>query len=121
MSTYRETYHGPKELQFADPENFLNTVKVVHNVQPKRAGSLSVYNAQSQINMQRNAVVPGCEPSDPCNANTEKLSLRFSLSGSTANHAAVAKLWTDFKVAGDLMISDLSKGFLPTDVVLTFV
>lgn len=120
MSTYRETYHGPKELQFADPENFLNTLKVAHNVQPKRAGSLSVYNAQSQINMQRNAVVPGCEPSDPCNSNTEKLSLRFSLSGSTANHAAAAKLWEDFKIAGDLMIADLTKGFLPTDVVLTF-
>lgn len=120
MSTLRSIFRGPNELHYADPDSRENTLRIKLNVQPKKAGSRSVYNAQSSIIMNRSLVLPKppeCE--DACGpVDKETMSMRFTVSGSTASKAEVRAAWLEFKSQIDLMIDDLTAGFIPDSSLL---
>lgn len=117
--TYRPIQTLGNEVKFADPDAFYNTVFHKVSTQPKKAGSQTVYNANSVINMQRTVIVP--TPSgvvDACSSDSEKLSLRFSFSGSTASKIEARRMIADFRIALDLFEADMVSGFVDKDVNL---
>lgn len=118
--TYRPIQTTGNEIKFADPAAFYNTINHKVTSQPKKAGSLTVYNVNSLINMQRTSILPqpkGC--ADACAPiNSEKLSLRVSVSGSTASKKEVRRLIADFRIALDLFEDDMTSGFVNKDVNL---
>lgn len=66
MKTYRQTSRNATEIRFADPDAYYDTVLIKAAVQPKKAGSLNVFNATSAINVQRTVTLPlpvGCTDS----------------------------------------------------------
>lgn len=117
MKTYRLISRNANEARFADPDAFFDTTSVKVNVQPKKAGAITVYNAKSGISMQRTATLPqpvGC--TDSCAPlNQEKLALNFNLSGSTQSKTAVKQLIADFRSALIIFEDDMVAGFI-TDV-----
>lgn len=121
MKTYRQTSRTANEITFADPDAYFDTVKVKAAVQPKKAGSLTVYNSNSSINVQRTVTLPkpeGC--TDKCAPlDQEKIALRFSLSGSTQSKAAVKAMITDFRAWLTQLEDDLVSGFLPDAISIT--
>lgn len=123
MKTYRQTSRSATEVQYADPDKRQDTLTIRANVQPKKAGSLTVFNAKSSLGLLRIATLPapeGCV--DKCApANQEKLSGSVNLSGSTASKAEILALWTDLKAATDLVVNDLSAGFIPQSTEFTAV
>lgn len=119
MKTLRPTFRSANELRLADPDAFNDTVTLKVAAQPKKAGSQTVFNANSSINMQRNVTLPqpaGC--TDPCALDQERLALRFSVSGSTKSKAAVKALIADFLTILALSEDDLVAAFLPADSVV---
>lgn len=112
--TYRKVQETANEHKFANPLAFFDTVSIRVNVQPKKAGPSTVYNAASAINMQRTLTLPG-QPgcTDKCAPiSTEKAALRFSLSGSTQSKEAIKALIADFRLILELYEDDLVSGFL---------
>lgn len=113
--TYRLISRSANVVRFADPDSFFNDVTIKMNVQPKKAGARTVYNAASSLNLSRTVTLPqpeGC--TDKCAPlDQEKLSLRFSLSGSTQSKTEVTRMIDDFIVLLEQHKSDLVSGFLP--------
>lgn len=119
MKTLRPTFRSANELRLADPDAFNNTVTIKVAVQPKKAGSQTVYNVNSSVNLQRNVTLPLPEQcADSCMvADQERLALRFSVSGSTKSKLAVQELILDFRAVLDKAEADLISGFLPPNSV----
>lgn len=121
MKTYRQTSRNATEIRFANPDAFYDTVTVKAAVQPKKAGSVTVFNTNSAINVQRTVTLPlpaGC--TDKCAPlNQEKIALRFSLSGSTQSKVAIKQMIADFRVWLLALEDDLVSGFIPEAVVIT--
>lgn len=123
MKTLRQTSRSANEVQYADPDQRQDTLTIRSSVQPKKAGSMTVYNAKSSLGLLRVATlaapegcVDNCAP-----VNQEKLAGSVNLSGSTASKADVIALWADLKAATDLVIADLSAGFIPQSTEFTAV
>lgn len=121
MKTYRQASRTPNLVRYSDPLAFFNDVTMKAAVQPKKAGSVTVYNAASAINISRTVDLPkpvGC--TDKCAPlNQEKLALRFSLSGSTQSKAEVLTMVADFKLLLDLYVDDLSSGYVPESISIS--
>lgn len=113
--TYRQKSRSATEVCYVDPNAFFDSVTVKVNVQPKKAGSLTVHNVTGAINMQRTADVatPNCPPESCGPANQEKLALRFSTSGSIQSKVEVQKMFADFRVLSLELEATMIAGFLP--------
>lgn len=116
MKTYRQTSRSAREVRFADPDAFYNTATVKVDTQPKKAGSSTVYNVKSSVNVQRTATLPapeGC--TDLClPRDQEKLTGTISLSGSSRSKAEVKQVLQDLRALSLQFENDLTAGFLPT-------
>lgn len=100
------------QVVFADPLDITAETKVSRLLQPKRAGSLSVTNAKTQIKSNRTVTVtkPGvdAEPS-----HRENLSATTALSGSIENRDKLRQLWLDHSHNVTVAIEDgVLDGFL---------
>ena len=110
----RYTYIGTNDVRFADPQNILNTLRVVRNLAKRRSSTGVSYQgvASEVISNRVVAIGPNCR--DACKTSgTEIISVRTRISGSIENHEEVLQAWKDHRAAIDLVIADLSVGFLP--------
>lgn len=119
MSNLRQTTRGPRNISYADPANFSNVTNIKLDTRPKRAGSRTVQNVKTSVSKQNTVVlppIPGCK--DACNVDEEVLSINVSLSGSTASREKLIALWNETVSHMQLVIADLTTGFLPDEVTL---
>lgn len=110
---YRLVTRSANEILLADPDMRLNTLGMKVNVQPKKAGARTVYNAKSQLSLQRTVTLAATPSCDPCVLNQERLALTLNLSGSTQSKAEMQQLCADFRAAFVSFEADLLAGFVP--------
>lgn len=108
----RKTLQSGNVTVYADPLNFANDVKMSVDTKPKRAGTRSVYNARSQIVAHRIINLPIPEGCDQCAPDTERVTITYTISGSTASKAAVVAMENDFISWLVASQSDRTSGFV---------
>lgn len=114
---YREKFRGSGTITFADPKNHQNTVNAKVSTKVKAAGSQRVYNVNSSIRINRDAVVPqpkGCE--DKCTLDKERLTASISLSGSTSSQDEMLLLIDDLNALVLAWKADILAGFTPNSI-----
>lgn len=114
---YREKYRGSGTITFADPLNHQNTVATKVSTKVKAAGSQRVYNVNSSIRINRDAVIPqpkDCK--DKCTLDKERLTANLSLSGSTSSQTEMLVVINDLQALLVAWKADLLAGFTPNSI-----
>lgn len=114
---YREKYRGSGTITFADPTNHQNTATAKVSTKVKAAGSQRVYNVNSSIRINRDAIVPqpeGC--TDKCTLDKERLTANLSLSGSTSSQNEMIVVLDDLQALIVAWKADLLAGFTPNSI-----
>lgn len=110
--TFRLTAYTPGSVQYADPDDIRNTLRVKGSLTPKAVGSATVQNHRGEIIMNETVPVTISDCSTPpaalCVGN-EIVSARITLSGSVGNSGALKVL---LKNAYDNAILAIDAGFL---------
>lgn len=121
MKTFRQASRTATEIRYADPTAIMDTVTLKSSLQPKKAGSKTVYNARNSISAQRNITLakpPGC--TDVCApVDQEKLAGSLTFSGSTFSKQDVLDLLDDLYYWGNLFADDMASGFMPEALTIT--
>lgn len=107
-----------RSFTFADPLNSRHTLRVIVDRADKTMNGIKLQNVNSQFIVNAmNPVVSGD------NIANDAISLRLSISGSTASKAIIAQKWADLKVNVDLALRDVTDGFpvLPSTAFVTDV
>lgn len=108
----RKTLQSGNVTTYADPLNFANDVKMSVDTKPKRAGTQSVYNARSQIVAHRIVTLAVPEGCDQCTPDTERVTITYTISGSTKSQASVVAMENDFITWLVASQSDRTSGFV---------
>lgn len=104
--TLRYLTADQRSFTFADPSNARNTLRVIVDRSDKTMNGIKLQNVSSQfISNKQGRVVDGD------NVANDALSLRLSISGSTASASEIAQMWADLKANVDLAIADVTSGF----------
>lgn len=114
---YREKYRGSGTITFADPLNHQNTVATKVSTKVKAAGSQRVYNVNSSIRINRDAIIPqpkDCK--DKCTLDKERLTANLSLSGSTSSQTEMLVVIDDLQAILVAWKADLLAGFTPNSI-----
>ena len=110
--TLRLTAYTPGSVQYADPNDIRNTLRVKGSLTPKAVGSATVQNHRGEIIMNETVPVKISDCSTPpvvsC-VGDEIISARITLSGSVGNSVALKAL---LKNAYDNAILAIEAGFL---------
>lgn len=110
--TLRLTAYTPGSIQYADPDDIRNTLRIKGSLTPKAVGSATVQNHRGEIIMNETVPVKITDCSTPpvvtCVGN-EIVSARITLSGSVGNSADLKAL---LKNAYDNAILAIDAGFL---------
>lgn len=110
--TLRLTAYTPGSIQYADPDDIRNTLRIKGALTPKAVGSATVQNHRGEIIMNETVPVKITDCSTPpvvtCVGN-EIVSARITLSGSVGNSVELKAL---LKNAYDNAILAIDAGFL---------
>lgn len=110
--TLRLTAYTPGSIQYADPDDIRNTLRIKGSLTPKAVGSATVQNHRGEIIMNETVPVKITDCSTPpvvtC-AGNEIVSARITLSGSVGNSADLKAL---LKNAYDNAVLAIDAGFL---------
>ncbi|DAD50732.1 TPA_asm: coat protein [ssRNA phage SRR6960803_4] len=110
--TLRLTAYTPGSVQYADPNDIRNTLRVKGSLTPKAVGSATVQNHRGEIIMNETVPVKITDCSTPpvvtC-AGDEIISARITLSGSVGNSDALKVL---LKNSVENAILAIDAGFL---------
>nr|AMQ23555.1 hypothetical protein [Leviviridae sp.] len=110
--TLRLTAYTPGSIQYADPNDIRNTLRIKGSLTPKAVGSATVQNHRGEIIMNETVPVKITDCSTPpvvtCVGN-EIVSARITLSGSVGNSADLKAL---LKNAYDNAILAIDAGLL---------
>ena len=110
--TLRLTAYTPGSIQYADPDDIRNTLRIKGSLTPKAVGTATVQNHRGEIIMNETVPVKITDCSTPpvvtCVGN-EIVSARITLSGSVGNSADLKIL---LKNAYDNAVLAIDAGFL---------
>lgn len=110
--TLRLTAYTPGSVQYADPDDIRNTLRIKGSLTPKAVGSATVQNHRGEIIMNETVPVKITDCSTPpvvtCVGN-EIVSARITLSGSVGNSADLKALLAN---AYENAILAIDAGFL---------
>lgn len=116
-TNFRLKFDDSRSLNFANPSKIAHTLRVVHDVGAKQVKSVSAVN--NRLDFISSDTAPLTEGDKTVD---EVIAVRVSLSGSTANKAAVLESWNRLKANVDAAIADGAlSGFLPRDAVFVAV
>lgn len=113
MSKMRQTYLDGTKIVLVDPNDFRNQLTITNTRSPKKAGSVTAYNARSELKFVTVSELPAKAGCDTCNVPTETISTTITMSGSVENKAAVIAQIDQLVLWLNLAKSDLTSGFLP--------
>lgn len=108
----RLTAYTPGSVQYADPDDIRNTLRVKGSLTPKAVGPATVQNHRGEIIMNETVPVkiPDCSTPPVVNCvGDEIISARIALSGSVGNSVALKAL---LKNAYDNALLAIDSGFL---------
>ena len=116
MPNLRKTSQGVKDVVFANPSDITNTFRAVVAVAPKRVGQNTFTNARSEaITASRIPIMDEkcCGP-----VGYDVIAIRSSISGSLENKASVVAAVNQHIANLQVILSDITSGFVPYDATL---
>lgn len=115
MSNYRYTFIGPKEINFADPNDPRTTLRFTVSQRAKNAGTRKVTNNNVSVKSTTFASVPLANGGDAinCSVDFERIVANTDISGSLENKVLVAKIVNRHIRHLQAYLDDLVLGFKP--------
>lgn len=92
MSVYDLISRNTNSSVWENPENPNDLLRVIRTIAPKKSGTGLIDNVKTDVGITRRKDPRGEDCTD-CSVVLENLSVRMSLSGSTANSAELAKMF----------------------------
>lgn len=110
MRNLRKVLETGGELQFVDPLNMKNKLRVTLTRAEKQAGDIRVTNVRSEFVSTRQVIVPQ-DVANYESSRTEALTVRVIISGSRESKAAVKQVVADTFAAVNVSLDDHVSGF----------
>lgn len=120
MSNFRRTSQGANDVQFANPADMTDKLRVVVRHSPKQVGPFQRTNVKSEVISTRR---DGTGVDDKCCGPEayDATSIRTQISGSLENKVKVLAQLNQHIANIELLKADLVAGFVPYDAELLII